>query len=147
MAKILEALKWRIFGDYNPNAPVTENIIDRANNRARYEVWKYNTFGPGKEIYGRDYAYKIIDSRELQKKPLYINDPWMLAAMASIIAEMEGHKFISMMTPIGTMITEEEIKKEENQSIERIVNYYGFPYNFMEKMLEELKEYNKDINL
>ena len=142
LVNLLTVLKWRIYGGYDPQGPVLEDSPDRAQNRANYEVWKYNTFGPGRQVYGHDYAYQIIDSRELSREPLLINNPWDLAAMASIIAEMEGHKYISMMTPLGTIKTQEDVEREEFQSIYRVVNYYHFDYEEFRDMLEKLKQHN-----
>lgn len=129
MTNLLQALIWRISGNYNPEEPVTENSPIRARNRAKYEAWKYNTFGPGRDrcdVFHRDpeLAYRIIDSGQLQGEPLHVNDPWEIAGLASIIAEMEGHKFISMMTPVGVLKTREDVEREEDTAIERVVRYY-----------------------
>lgn len=124
MVNLLTALKWRICGSYNPEGGVTEDSTVRALNRAKYEAWKYQTFGPGRNIFcrDRDLVYRIIDSGELQEK-LHVNDPCEIAGLASIIAEMEGHKFIAMMTPVGTLKTKEDVEREENEAIDRVVKY------------------------
>ncbi len=140
MVNIFDALKWRILGSYDPNGPVTENILNRAQNRAKYEVWRYNTFGPGREIYQRELAYSIIDSLELSKEPLYIQDPWILAGLASIIAEMEGNKFISMMSPLGTIMTRAFVEDQECEAIDKIANYYNFDKSFLKENIEKLKK-------
>lgn len=128
MVNPLKALRWRICGSYDPNRPVTEDGTFRARNRAKYETWKYITFGPGRnvcDIFHRDpdLVYRIIDSGQLQEEPLHVNDPWEIAGLASIIAEMEGHKFLSMMTPVGAMKTREDVEREEDTAIDRFVCY------------------------
>src|SRR3989344_5146871 len=133
MTNPLKALKWRICGSYDPDGPVTENSPDRVQNRAKYEVWKYNTLGPGRGVYGKEYAYQIVDSGELSREPLYLNDPWYIAAMASIIAEMQGHREIAFREP-RVMPTDrqealEKIAREEDQAIDRVVSHYRFTYN------------------
>lgn len=127
MANPLKALTWRIRGSYDPNGPVTEDSPVRAQNRAKYEAWKYVTFGPGRDVCNvfhrePDLVYRIIDSGQLQR-PLGVNDPWEIAGLASIIAEMEGHKFISMMTPVGAVKTQEDVEREEDIAIDRFVCY------------------------
>lgn len=148
MTNPLKALRWRMYGSYDPQGPVTEDSPDRAQNRARYEVWKYNTFGPGRDVYGKDYAYRIVDSGDLSRKPLYINDPWDIAAMALIIAEMEGHKEIALREP-RVMPTDkptalEKIAREEERAINRVVNWFDYrrTYNDVKGMLDTLKRHN-----
>lgn len=150
MTNILKALKWRICGSYNPYGPVTEDGPDRARNRALYEVWKYNTFGLGSDIFRSERTYEIVESGTLHQEPLYLNDPWYIAAMASIIAELEGRQFISIMTPVGLFRTEESVKEEEARAIDHMVEWYAHysnaPHHFkhaeLSDMLEKLKQYN-----
>lgn len=125
MTNLLEVLKWRIRGSYDPEGLVTEDSPVRARNRAKYEAWRYNAFGPGRKIFSRDreLVYQIIESGQLQGEPLHVNDPREIAGLASIITEMEGHKYITMMTPIGTFKTKEDVKREEEQAIDRVVQY------------------------
>ncbi len=128
MVNPLKALTWRIYGSYDPNGPVTEDGTLRAKNRAKYEAWKYITFGPGRDVcdvFHRDseLVYRIIDSGQLQEEPVHVNDPWEIAGLASIIAEMEGHKFLSMMTPVGALKTREDVEREEDTAIDRFVCY------------------------
>lgn len=164
MANLLKALTWRIRGSYDPNGPVTEDGSIRARNRAKYEAWKYVTFGPGRDVCNvfhrdPDLVYRIIDSGQLQEEPLHVNDPWEIAGLVSIIAEMEGHKFVSMMTPVGALKTREDVDREENTAIDRVVrylipmpigvipseadreNYQNYQRHFKE-MLETLKKRN-----
>lgn len=128
MVNPLKALTWRIRGHYNPEEGIQEDSPIHARNRAKYEAWKYNTFGPGKgrgDVFHRDpdLVYRIIDSGQLQQEPLFVNDPWETAGLASIIAEMEGHKFLSMMTPLGALKTREGVEREEDAAIDRFVRY------------------------
>ncbi|MBI2669457.1 hypothetical protein HYX14_06465 [Candidatus Woesearchaeota archaeon] len=125
MTNLLDVLKWRISGSYDPEGPVTEDGSVRAQNRAKYEAWKYHTFGPGRDVFcrDRDFVYQIIDSGELQGEPLHVNNPCEIAGLASIIAEMEGHKFIAMMTPVGTLKNREDVEREEDTAIDRFVCY------------------------
>ena len=125
MINTLIALKWRICGSYDPQGSVTEDGTSRARNRAKYEAWKYHTFGPERDVFSRDrnFVYQIIDSGELQGEPLHVNDPHEIASLASIITEMEVHKFIAMMTPVGTITTKEDVERQENEAIDRVVKY------------------------
>ena len=125
MANIFQALKWRICGSYDPEGSVTEDSSLCARNKAKYEAWKYNTFGPGRDVFcrDRDFVYRVIDSGELQGEPLHVNDPCEIAGLASIIAEMEGHSFIAMMTPVGALKTRENVEREEDTAIDRFVCY------------------------
>lgn len=147
MTNLLKVLKWRICGSYNPEDGVQEDSQKRAQNRAKYEVWKYNTFGPGREIYGRDYAYQIVDYGELSRQPLYVNDPWYIAAVASVIAEMEGHKEIAFreprVMPGDKQEALEKIAREEDQAINHIVSHYPqLHYGWLKDALDTLKRYN-----
>lgn len=150
MANMFQALKWRICGSYDPEGPVTEDGPIRALNRAKYETWKYNTFGPGRDVFcrDRDFVYKIIDSGELQGEPLHVNDPHEIAGLASIIAEMEGHKFIALMTPRGTHMTKEDVEKQEDEAIGRWVKYrirvnYGTDPQSIRRSLQDKILYDK----
>ncbi len=147
MANLLQALKWRICGFYNPEEGVQEDSRERVQNRAKYEVWKYNTFGPGKEVYGRDYAYQIVGCGELSREPLSLNDPWPIAALASIIAEMEGHKEIAFREPRVMPRDKEEalerIARQEDQAIHRVVGHYSqLRHDWLKDMLDRLKRHN-----
>lgn len=64
--------------------------------------------------------------------------------MASIIAEMEGYKFIAMMTPVSIHKTKEDVEREENEAISRVVRYHynGNDQNEIKEMLERLKGHN-----
>jgi hypothetical protein len=134
MKNSLKALKWRI-----------ERSLE---GRAKYEAWKYNTFGPGREVYGRDYAYQIIDCGELQDK-LSINDPSLLAGLASIIAEMEWHKEIAFREPrVMPRDRQEALKKiqrEEDVAIDRVVQYL-VPDNLQPQRYVERYEETGEIN-
>ncbi len=161
MVNPLKALTWRIRGHYNPEEGVQEDSPTRARNRAKWEVWKYNAFGPGRDVFCRDeeLVYRIIDSGELQKEPPYVNDPHQIAGLALVIAEMEGHKFVSMMTPVGAIKTRDDVAREEDTAIDRVVcylipmpvgvipseadreNYQNYQRHFRE-MLETLKKQN-----
>ena len=152
MTNLLKVLKWRLGGHYDPEEGVQEDSPERARNRAKYEAWKYNTFGPGRDVFcrDRDLVYQIINSGQLQGEPLHINDPQEIASLTCIIAEMEGHKFIAMMTPVGTFKTKEDVEREEDMAIDRVVAYLipnvpqyleGYQRHF-KNMLERLKEYN-----
>ena len=144
MPNLLEILKWRVCGRYNPEEGVTEDGTERAQNRAKYEVWKYNTFGPGKDVFSRDreFVNRIIGSGQFQGEPLHVNDPYYVAGLASIIAEMEGHKFIAMMTPVGVLKTREDVEREEEEAINKVATYYHVNYDFLKDMLEQLKRHN-----
>lgn len=146
MPNLLDVLKWRICGNYDSEDPVTKDSPERARNRAKYEAWKYNTFGPGRDIFCRDseLVYRIIDSGQLQREPLYVNDPFLIAGLTSIIAEMEGHKFIAMMTPVGIHKTTEDIEREEDEAINRVVRYHHAEncQSEIKEMLERLKRHN-----
>lgn len=147
MPPLLEILKWRICGSYDSKRPVTEDGPERAQNRAKYEAWKYNTFGPGRDVFCRDseLVYCIIDSGQLQREPLYLNDPFLITSLASIIAEMEGHRFIAMMTPGGIHKTKEDVKREEEEAISRVVRYHHNEdyQSEIKEMLERLKRYRE----
>jgi len=125
MINPLTALKWRICGSYDLQGPVTEDGPIRALNRAKYETWKYHTFGPGRNVFfkDKDFVYRVIDSGELQGEPLHVNDPNEIASLASIIAEMESHKFIAMITPVGSITKKEDIENQENEAIDKVVKY------------------------
>ena len=146
MINPLKILKWRIYGNYDLEGPVRENNDIRAKNRAKYEVWKYNTFGPGRVIYRKELAYQFVDAPELTNEPLNIHNPEYIMAMACIIAEMEGHKTIAMLTPIGAHKTIDDITREEDNAINRIVNYL-VPNDL--KPREHIERYEKSdmINL
>jgi hypothetical protein len=148
MANPIIALKWRICGHYSSQESVTEDAPVRALNRAKYEAWKYNTFGPGRNIFSRDkdFVYRIIDSGELQGEPLHVNDPHAIAGLASIIAEMEGHSFIAMMTPVGAHITEKDVERKEDEAIERWVNYDNTPQSIRETLQDKIIYDNKLID-
>lgn len=146
MPNLLNVLKWRICGSYDSEGPVTEDSPERAQNRAKYEAWKYNILGPGRDVFCRDseLVYRIIDSRQLQGEPLYVNDPFLITSLASIIAEMEGHRFITMMTPVGIHKTKEDVEREEEEAINRVVQYHH-KENYqrqIKEMLEILKRHN-----
>jgi len=123
MKNVIKALKWRICGRWNPDEPVTEAGPVRARNRAKYEVWKYNTFGPGRGIYGSEYAYEIVDAPELRHKPLHINDPIWRAGMASIIAEIAGNRRADTGAPLSIILTEEDETCQQDEAIYRVVKY------------------------
>lgn len=146
MINFLKALKWRVCGCYNPDGPVQKGDPDRAQNRARYEVWKYNTFGPGRDVYGAEKAYQIVDSGELSQEPLYLNDPRGTAAMALIVAEMEGHREIAFREPKVMPRDEtsamEKIAGEEDQAIDRVAGYFNIGHAVFRNMLERLKQHN-----
>lgn len=110
----------------NPIKILKWSIGRSLEDRAKYKAWKYNTFGPGREVYGRDYVYQIIDCGELQGK-LYLNDSTWLTSVASIIAEMEGHKEIAFRGPRVMPQDKEKalkkIRREEDAAIDRVVQY------------------------
>ena len=139
-------MKWRICGDCDPDGPVREGDSDRAQNRAKFEVWKYNFLGPGKDIYNREYALQIVESGVLSKEPVHIRDPWYTAAVASVIAEMEGHEKIAMLIPSAMPRDEqqalEKIAREENQAIDRVADYYKLSKTYIKDMLEKLEQHN-----
>lgn len=149
MTNVLNALKWRIDGSYDSNGPVTEDSPIRARNRAKYEVWKYNTFGPGRTVFHRNLAYEIIDSGELQDNPPHVNNPYYLAALAEVIAEMDGHAYVALLTPVGTLVTDDLVQKLEESALERVVEYLVSDVSsrkenkeFLREMLERLKQAN-----
>lgn len=139
MTNLLKVLKWRIRGGYDPEGPVTKDTHVRALNRAKYEAWKYNTFGPGRYVFRNELAYQIIDSGMLQREPLRISDPERIAALASIIAEMEGHNFIAMIIPIGAIKTREDVEREEAKAIDKVVQYF-IPDNLPPERFHESRD-------
>lgn len=131
MVNLLDLLIWNFSSDIRK--------------KAKLEVFKYNTFRQ-EAFYGEEKAYQFVDAPELTGEPLNIKDPKNLAAIASIIAEMEGHSEIAFRKPIVMLGDKqtvlEKIAREERIAIERASNYHGLNQDSLSGMLNRLKQRN-----
>jgi hypothetical protein len=107
MVNLLSALRWR--------------MSKKPENRTRWKIFKYNFFGSGHEVFQHDLAYQFADAAQIRGNPLYVNDSDLIFGLASIIAEMEGRRFLSMFHPCPNM-SKEEKAKIVNYELEKAIN-------------------------